>query len=40
MVVEGDDETISPLLKLDRPSPCCITVVAVLMNGTATGKRS
>ena len=30
--------TLSPVLSLDRPSPCGITVFAELVDDTATGK--
>ena len=38
--VEEDVGVFSPELTLDRPSPCCITVLAELVNGTALGELS
>ena len=37
--VEEDVGTFSPVLTLNRPSPCCITVFADLMDDTATGEH-
>lgn len=36
--VDEDVGSISPLLKLDRPSPCCISVLVELTERTATGE--
>ena len=37
--VEEDVGTFSPVLTLNRPSPCCITVFAELINSTAIGEH-
>ena len=41
--VKEDEGTVVPVLKLDKPSPCCITVYVELTSGTtcsdATGKH-
>ena len=41
--VNESEGTVVPVLKLDQPSPCCITVYAELTSGTrssdATGKH-
>ena len=36
--VDEDIGSISPVLKLDKPSPCCITVLVELTERTATGE--
>ena len=38
ITVDEDIGTISPVLKLDKPSPCCITVLVELKDQTATGE--
>ena len=38
-IVEEDVGTFSPVLTLNRPSPCCITVFAKLIDYTATGEH-
>ena len=38
-MVEEDVGTFSPVLTLNTPSPCCITVFAELMDDTATGEH-
>ena len=37
--VNEDTETLSPVLTLDKPSPCCITVLAELTDVSATGEH-
>ena len=37
--VEEDVGTFSPVLTLNRPSPCCITVFTELVDDTATGEH-
>ena len=40
ITVDEDVGSISPLLKLDKASPCCLTVLVELLDQTATGKFS
>ena len=36
ITVDEDVGSISPLLELNKPSPCCLTVLVELMDRTAT----
>ena len=35
--VNEDAGVVTPMLSIDKPSPCCLTVYAELINKTAKG---
>ena len=36
-IIEEDNTSFMPMMVLDKPSPCCITIRAKLVNYNSTG---